>query len=87
MALEEFEKQQELNGRDKVMVQMRSITNYVMGAFILFAGFVFFFPTAKTQPFLEKYDPTIIKTLAIVCWIYGIFRIYRGYKKNYFRES
>ena len=86
MALEEFDRE-ELSERDKGLVRMKSFTNYVMGTFLICAGLFFLFPTAKTAPFINKYDPSMIKLFSIICFIYGFFRIYRGYKKNYFRES
>jgi hypothetical protein len=85
MALEEFEREP-LSERQKGLVRMRSITNYGMGIFILLIGCVFMFPTKYTAEFLDKYDPVLIKIFAAVCWLYGIFRIYRGYQKNYFRD-
>lgn len=84
MALEEFEKEP-LSDREKAMIRMRSITNYVMGIFLLGAGCFFLFPVKSTKPYVDQYDPTIIKIFAGICIIYGLFRIYRGYKKNYFR--
>ncbi len=87
MALEEFEKEEKLSNREKGIVRMRSITNYVMGIMIICAGFVFLFPPAQLQPRINLYDPTMIKIMAVVCFIYGAFRIYRGYSKNYFREG
>lgn len=84
MALEEFEKEP-LSDREKAMIRMRSITNYVMGIFLLGAGCFFLFPVKATKPYVDQYDPTIIKIFAAICIIYGLFRIYRGYKKNYFR--
>jgi hypothetical protein len=86
MALEEFENNH-LNNREKSIVRMRSITNYVMGFLIIAAGFAFLFPPASIQDKIDLYDPTMIKIMAILCFIYGFFRLYRGYKKNYFRES
>ena len=86
MALDEFDRN-ELSEREKGLVRMKSITNYVMGVILIGAGLVFLFPTQKTAPFINKYDPAMINLFAIVCFIYGLFRIYRGYKKNYFRES
>jgi hypothetical protein len=83
MALEEFEREQ-LSERDKQVVKVKSFTNYVMGGFWILAGFFFMIPTPYTQKFLDNYDSTLIKFFAVVCWIYGLFRIYRGYKKNYF---
>ena len=85
MALEEFEKE-ELGVREKGIVRMRTITNYGMGVFLILAGSIFMFPTKYTAAFLSQYDPVLIKIFAALCWLYGIFRIYRGYKKNYFRE-
>ena len=85
MALEEFEKEQ-LSARDKGLIRMRTITNYGMGAFMIIAGFFFMFPTKLTQAFIHQYDPVLIKFFAVVCWVYGGFRIFRGYQKNYFRD-
>ena len=87
MALEEFEKEEKLSTREKGMVRMKSITNYIMGILLIGAGFFFLFPNNKTAPYIEQYDSTMIKVFAIVCFVYGAFRIYRGYSKNYFRES
>ena len=77
----------ELSNREKGIVRMRSITNYVMGVLLIGAGCFFLFPTQSTSRYINQYDPTMIKIFGIICLIYGIFRIYRGYKKNYFRES
>ena len=84
MALEEFENEP-LSDREKAMIRMRSITNYVMGIFLVGAGCFFMFPMKSTKPYIDQYDPTVIKIFAGICIIYGLFRIYRGYKKNYFR--
>ena len=84
--MEEYERE-ELSNREKGLIRMRSITNYVMGLLLLGAGCFFLFPTDKTERYINQYDPTMIKIFGIICIIYGIFRIYRGYKKNYFRES
>ena len=85
MALEEFENEQ-LSEREKGLVRMRTITNYGMGTFMILVGFFFMFPTTYTRPFIDKYDPVLIKIFAVICWLYGAFRIYRGYRKNYFRN-
>ncbi len=85
MALEEFEKDQ-MSERHRGLSQMRTITNYGMGIFIIIAGCFFMFPTRYTEEFLSRYDAVLIKIFAAVCWVYGGYRIYRGYKKNYFRE-
>lgn len=85
MALEEFEKEQ-LSEREKGIIRMRTITNYGMGFFLIIVGFFFMFPVKLTQGYISQYDPVLIKVFAVVCWLYGAFRIYRGYKKNYFRD-
>lgn len=85
MALEEFEKK-ELSQREKGLVNMKSITNYVMGLFIIAAGLLFLIPIDATAVFISRYDPDLLKVMAVTCFIYGLFRIYRGYNKNYFRE-
>jgi hypothetical protein len=85
MALEEFEKQP-LSDREKNLVRMRSITNYVMGIFLIGAGCFFLFPVNATRQYIDQYDPVVIKIFGVICCIYGIFRIYRGYRKNYFRN-
>ncbi|MEO6720453.1 MAG: hypothetical protein ABIN67_08800 [Ferruginibacter sp.] len=85
MALEEFEKEQ-LSERDKGIIRMRTITNYGMGIFMVLAGCFFMFPIRLTENYINQYDPVLIKVFAAICWLYGAFRIYRGYKKNYFRN-
>ena len=74
-----------LNDRERAIVRMRSISNYVMGILLLGAGCFFLFPLQRTKIYIDQYDPTVIKIFGIICCLYGIFRIYRGYKKNYFR--
>ena len=85
MALEEFEKEQ-LTDREKNIIRMRSVTNYAMGVFFLAVGFFFMFPMRSTAGYINQYDPVLIKIFASICWIYGLFRLYRGYKKNYSRD-
>lgn len=85
MALEEFEKEQ-MSDREKNQVRMHSITNYTMGIFFIAVGFFFMFPGQSTARYVNQYDPVLIKIFAALCWIYGLFRLYRGYKKNYLRD-
>ena len=70
--------------RQRGLTQMKTISNYGMGILLLAAGFFFMFPTKYSSDFLSRYDDVLIKIFAVVCWLYGGFRIYRGYKKNYF---
>jgi hypothetical protein len=83
MALEEFEKQ-EPSRRDKGYINMRSIMDYGMGILIVGMGIAFIFST-KLSPMLARFDDPWIKGLGGVAILYGLFRVYRGYKKNYLR--
>lgn len=79
--------EEELSRPEKAMVRMRSLTNYVMGILLIGCGFAIFFPPAAIAGKIQNYDELAIKMLGVICIIYGAFRVYRGYKKNYFRES
>ncbi len=85
MALEEFEKE-ELTEKNRGYIRMKSIMDYGMGlmwmAMGIFLIFIKFFDTA----FQARFDDTIMKVLGGIFVIYGLFRLYRGYKKNYFTE-
>ncbi len=85
MALEEFEKEQ-LSERDKRYIRMKSIMDIGMG--ILWAGMgVFLLFIKKFNPDLAlQYDENILMIFGAVCVLYGLFRIYRGIRKNYLRH-
>lgn len=85
MALEEFDKEQ-ISPRDKSYIRMRSLMDFGMG--ILWTGMgVFLFFSKQFNTGLElRYDDGTLKVFGAVCAAYGIFRIYRGIKKNYLRE-
>lgn len=86
MALEEFEKEQ-LSERDKRYVRMRSTMDIGMG--ILWAGMgVFLLFIKKFSPVLAlQYDEKLLMAFGGVCVLYGLFRVYRGIKKNYLRNN
>ena len=85
MALEEFEKE-ELNDRDKSYLRMRSIMDYGMGLLWMAMGVFMFFIEKFNAELATRFDPNALKFFGAVCVIYGLFRIYRGYKKKYFRD-
>ncbi len=85
MALEEFEKE-ELNDRDKGYLRMRSIMDYGMGLLWMGMGLFMIFIKKFNAELAERYDASAFKIFGAVCIIYGLFRIYRGYKKKYFRD-
>lgn len=79
--LEEYEKK-----RRKQVSFMRSILDYGMGIVIVVLGFLFMLRHKLKLPINERYPPDQLdKVLGVVCVLYGIWRVYRGYKKNYFQ--
>ncbi len=85
MALEEFEKE-ELNDRDKNYLRMRSIMDFGMGLLWMAMGVFMIFIKRFNAALAEQYDENAFKVFGAVCIIYGLFRIYRGYRKKYFRD-
>ncbi|HMU09099.1 MAG TPA: hypothetical protein PKC54_03780 [Ferruginibacter sp.] len=85
MALEEFEKEQ-LSERDKRYIRMKSIMDIGMG--ILWSGMgIFLLFIKKFNPDLAlQYDENILMIFGGVCVVYGLFRVYRGIRKNYLRH-
>lgn len=79
---EEYEKK-----KKRQVSQMRSLMDYGMGIIIVGAGVFFFFRSKLGNiPLNERFPPNDVdKIFGAVCLIYGGWRIYRGYKKNYFR--
>jgi len=79
--IEEYEKRK----RRQVSL-MRSVLDYGMGLIIFMMGLFFFFRNRLDIPFNEKFPPNEMdKIFGGICLVYGIWRIYRGYKKNYFK--
>jgi hypothetical protein len=62
---------------------MRSIMDWGMGILWLCMGIFFIFVKHFSQVLAAQYDDPVMKWFGGVCIVYGIFRMYRGYKKNY----
>jgi hypothetical protein len=78
---EDYEKK-----KRKQIAFMKSLLDYGMGFMILFAGIFFFFRGKFHISFNERFPPNEMdKIFGVICLIYGCWRIYRGYQKNYFR--
>jgi len=79
---EEYEKKK----RNQI-ASMRSLMDYGMGFLILLAGLFFFFRSMLGKISLnERFPPdSIDKIFGGFCIIYGSWRIYRGFKKKYFK--
>jgi hypothetical protein len=72
----------------KQVSQMRSLMDYGMGFLILLLGLFFLFRMELGDFPLNRRlgKPDVLeKIFGGVCVLYAAWRIYRGYKKNYFR--
>jgi hypothetical protein len=72
--LEDFEEQQR-----KRTTRIRSFMDFTMGGLLVIAG------TLLLIYKVGNLDDINRKGLGILFVLYGIWRLYRGYKKNYFR--
>ena len=78
---EEYEKK-----KRKQISFMKSLLDYGMGLMIVLAGLFFFFRVKFHLSFNEQFPPNNIdKIFGVICIAYGCWRMYRGYKKNYFK--
>lgn len=77
--IEEYE-----NQRQKQVSQMRTITNYGMGVVFICAG-IFFFVYEFLGIDLGREPSPVDKIIGALFVLYGVWRLYRGYKKNYFK--
>lgn len=79
--MEEYEQK-----RRKQVATMRSILDYGIGTAIVVAGFFLFFRHRFDLDFNKRFPPNEVDMImGGICVLYGAWRIYRGYKKNYFR--
>lgn len=72
------------DNRRKQYSMMRSILDYGMGGLILLFGFFFLF--SEKLGFEFEMEPFFKYFFSGLCIIYGAWRIYRGYQKNYYSE-
>ncbi len=63
---------------------MRSVMDYGMGLIIL--GFGFFFLLAEKLGMGFTIDPFFRWFFGIMCIVYGGWRMYRGFKREYYTE-
>jgi hypothetical protein len=85
MALEEFEKDQ-LNENEKRYVQRKSIMDFGMGTLWVGMGIFVIFIKKFNPRLAELYGDTTMKVFGVICLVYGLFRMWRGYKKKYFKD-
>ena len=77
---EEYEKRK----KQQISV-MRSVMDYGMGILIVLIGVFFLFHEKLKFRFMSFPPSTEDKIFGGIFLFYGIWRIYRGYKKNYFQ--
>jgi len=79
--VEEYEQK-----RRKQVANMRSLLDYGIGTAIMFAGAFLFFRSNMNLAFNETFPPNSLdKLFGSICFLYGCWRVYRGYKKDYFK--
>lgn len=83
MSLEEFE--ETTDPKTKRYQGTKSIMDIGMGLIYIGMGLFIFF--AKSFHFVNEFtDSTVGKVFATLVMLYGAWRIYRGFKKDYFIE-
>jgi len=80
--IEDYEKQ-----RRRQVSRMRSITDYVMGVLFLFFGIYFLIYERLGINIFRREPSPVDYLIGSLFVLYGGWRIYRGYKKNYFRDD
>ncbi|HUQ96397.1 MAG TPA: hypothetical protein VM010_01945 [Chitinophagaceae bacterium] len=79
--VEEYE-----NQKRRQVSNMRSIMDYVMG-FLFFGIGIYFLTYQKLGINIFRRQPSPVDYLIGGLFVaYGLWRMYRGYQKNYFRE-
>jgi len=72
------------NKRKKTNVVVHSIYDYVMGVLWLCLGcFFLLHKKFNVELWLDQRNEVLLIIFGVVAIMYGLFRIYRGYKKNY----
>jgi hypothetical protein len=79
--IEEYE-----NTRRKQLNRTRSIVDYTMGILFFGVGIYLVLFDKREWPFFNLPKQAGNYILGGLFLVYGVWRIYRGYKKNYFRE-
>jgi len=76
----------DLDRKQKTYVLLRSIRDYAMGIFLIGIGLFFFFSMKIINTQVIE-DPILRYMCLIIFLLYGGFRAYRGYAKQYYRRD
>lgn len=79
--IEEYEQK-----RRKQVGRMRSVVDYTMGVLFTLLGIYFLIYNRMGWNVFDREPSSIDYFIGALFVLYGGWRIYRGYKKNYFRE-
>lgn len=79
--LEEYRDQE----RKKVS-RVRSVMDYIMGGLLIFIGICFLlYEQLNLKQIFRRPHSSLDYVIAVLFVAYGAWRIYRGYKKHYYR--
>ena len=76
----------DLSEKDKRYIRMRSIMDMGMGLLWSAMGIFFIFIRYFNTGWEARFDDPAMKAFGGICLLYGVWRVYRGYRKNYLRE-
>ncbi|RYZ21271.1 MAG: DUF1206 domain-containing protein [Chitinophagaceae bacterium] len=79
--VEEYEKK-----RRSQVGTMRSIMDYAMGVVFTLIGLFFFYAFFTKTPIMDRKPGGLDLGIGVLFVGYGVWRVYRGYKKNYFKD-
>lgn len=80
---EEYEQE-----RNRQVSRVRSVLDYAMGTVIVCIGLFLVFRYALNIQLNKLYPPDIFdKIYGVLAILYGAWRLYRAYKKNYFKQT
>ena len=72
--------------RRKQTTKLRSTMDYVMGGLFALTGIFFLVYNALGIELMGRKPSSLDYAIGGLFLLYGAWRIYRGYKKNYFRD-
>ena len=78
--LEDFQEQQR-----KRTARMRSMMDFIMGSLLLVIGLYFVLYDTLNINVFKREPSNMDYFIGALFGLYGIWRIYRGYKKDYFK--